>query len=229
MSEHFRRYAPLLVVFVLSFGLALFLPTTELLRGMAGTPAIGALILALWQLFRDEAAHEKQLELENQKQFFSLSVTSHMANVAFDKHVTFSEEYVAEVIKGTQEMGRDGPNPNALKFANNLTLIRLKHAPWVSDKITAELEKLEKALRTVGALTGLLESSPPAMNRQQVVAKAWGTYLAVLGESVGPGESNPEIAADRAISHLRSVLGISELTQLRQKIIERAAASVVLN
>jgi hypothetical protein len=47
----------------------------ELFRGIAAMPAVGALVGALYQLARDHAAHERQVELQRKKQFFDLAVT----------------------------------------------------------------------------------------------------------------------------------------------------------
>jgi hypothetical protein len=130
-----QEYSLLATVFVLSAALAFALPTTELLRGIAGLPAVGTLFFVVWQIFREDAAHRRQIELEHQKQFFGLTVTSHMASVAFDKHVAFCEEYIARVNHGVKDMVVQGPSREALAFSRQLLEIRVKHAPWVSPDI----------------------------------------------------------------------------------------------
>ena len=55
-----KTYAMLFAVFCLSFGLAIVLPTNDIIRGIAGTPAIGALIAAVYQILRDHVSHQKK-------------------------------------------------------------------------------------------------------------------------------------------------------------------------
>jgi hypothetical protein len=61
---------------------------------LAGLPAIAALFAALFQLSRDSIAFDRSVRLEEAKNRFTVGATSHMAIVAFDKHVQFCEEYV---------------------------------------------------------------------------------------------------------------------------------------
>src|SRR4051794_35049823 len=72
--------------------------------------------------------HEVQLALKQRDQSFNLSITSHMANVLFDKHVAFCEEYAARAHQCVRELFRDGPSENAMSIFQELTAIRQKHA-----------------------------------------------------------------------------------------------------
>ena len=66
-------------------------------RDLVAAPAIGSLFLALFQIFRDMAAHEKAVGLLELQNNFALGAMSHLANVAFDKHVSFCEKYAEEM------------------------------------------------------------------------------------------------------------------------------------
>lgn len=112
------------VVLTLSFVTAWTLPTTEILREIMTLPGVGALFLALYQIVRDQAAHERALELQVKQQLFNLSVASHMATVAFDKHVQFSEQYLARMQQGLTELFQNGPTKESLKFCGDLADIR---------------------------------------------------------------------------------------------------------
>ncbi|MBI4795496.1 MAG: hypothetical protein HY790_06595 [Deltaproteobacteria bacterium] len=90
------------IVFLGSFFISSYFQVDSLLREISKIPSVGALFVALFQLFRDEAAFEKQRALQADQQYFQIGATSHMANVAFDKHAAFSEEYIAQVNENCQ-------------------------------------------------------------------------------------------------------------------------------
>uniref|UniRef100_UPI00356A2641 hypothetical protein n=1 Tax=Pontibacterium sp. TaxID=2036026 RepID=UPI00356A2641 len=79
----------LAVIIAVSIGVTFFAPIGEVYKGVAALPAIGGLFAALFQLLRDNAAHERAVELQSSQQLFNLGATSHMANTVFDKHVEF--------------------------------------------------------------------------------------------------------------------------------------------
>lgn len=48
--------------------------------------------------------------------FFDVGITSYMANIAFDRHVEFCEEYIKSLQEGMTEMWGNGPPPQCLTF-----------------------------------------------------------------------------------------------------------------
>ena len=83
MNHKISQYiVALAIMFIFPFIIIIFLPN-EFWKGIAATPAIGALFSALFLLFRDHAAYEKQLELQRKEHILNLGATSHMANPAF--------------------------------------------------------------------------------------------------------------------------------------------------
>jgi hypothetical protein len=104
-------------VLLVSFAAAWFLPVAELFKGLAAVPGIGALLNVLSQLWRDERAHERAVELLHRQQDFALATASHMANVAYDKHVSFCEAYVERTNRGLVELMASGPSKDALRLA----------------------------------------------------------------------------------------------------------------
>ncbi|HUU12828.1 MAG TPA: hypothetical protein VM182_03850, partial [Terriglobia bacterium] len=102
-------YIALAVVFVASAAAAILLPVGDAVRTLTAVPAIGSLFGALLQIFRDRVAYERSLLLLEAQNSFSIGTTSHMANVAFDKHVLFCEEYVTEMFKALTTLFREGP------------------------------------------------------------------------------------------------------------------------
>jgi hypothetical protein len=111
------------VPLLLSFDVSAFV------AAIAGNVGLVGLIGVLYQLLRDEAAHQKEVWLQHDDQLFQVGATSHMANMVFDKHVEFSEEYVTEVQRTVDTLFAHGPHEKALEHANNLQEIRRERRP----------------------------------------------------------------------------------------------------
>ena len=114
-----KVYSVLAGAMVVSF-VAAWMATTELLSAILSTPGVAAMVFALFQFVRDEAAHERALDLQQRQQLFDLGVTSHMANVAFDRHVEFVEKYISTMQKGLTDLFTTGPPGDSLKFGQKL-------------------------------------------------------------------------------------------------------------
>ena len=206
-----------ILVFVASFAAALFLPVSQILKGVAATPAIGALCLLLNQLWRDERAHERALELQNKQQDFALGTASHMADVAYDKHVAFCEEYMARVQSGFQELNKDGATKNALNIGGDLVRIRFKHAAWLTPTLEEQLKPFEMGLITMGAKMHQLELSelPVGDQRTRLVQEIYKTFGLIMGEKP-ENEEESLMRLEKPIENIRKILGIDSLVTLRQ-------------
>lgn len=209
-------------VFAASFAAAWFLPVSELLKDVIYLPGIGALCLLLNQLWRDERAHDRALELQNRQQDFALGTASHMANVAYDKHVIFCEEYMERVQKGFQELMQHGPTKGAMNIGGDLVRIRFKHSAWLTKEIEGKLKPFEMALINMGAKEHLLESLPTGEKRSKVVDEVFRFFGLIMGDEK-PSEAEIGMAKDDVIEEIRIILGIHTLTMLRQ-----AAAKLAL-
>jgi len=177
------------------------------------------------EAFKAELKRAHEIEMEEAKNRFTVGATSHMADIAFDKHVQFCEEYAKAVEDGALEtLFRKGPHKDVLKDANTLSVIRMKWTLWLTPEVEAELMKFERALRTIGAQAELLEDLWADEDRTEAVKKAYGTFAAVMGWEKWRGEAvaTRDVAAEKIIEGLREVLGISELTRLRAVILKRA-------
>ncbi len=115
------------VVLLASFAAAWLLPVPDLFKGLASIPGVGALLNVLLQLWRDQRSHERAVELLHRQQDFALATASHMANLAYDKHVAFCEAYIERTTKGLSDLMRCGPSKEALAFAGDLGAIRIHH------------------------------------------------------------------------------------------------------
>ena len=220
-----KTYLFLSVVFIISLAVSLWL-SDELFKGIATTPAIGALFAAIYQILRDHAAYEKEKELLQKQQFFSLGITSHMAEVAFDKHVQFCEQYIAEVHETILTFFKDGPTEKGENHARKLAQIRIDHDAWITEEITESLKDFEDAVFRIGSQARLSKSS-----RQDVAQKAYvkadELWDEILGDVVDKTKTrNENIAVESVKKKIREILGIEKLTQLRGVLISKAMASM---
>lgn len=113
MSHSQKIYIDVAAVFALSLGLFFLLPSSEFIQSLAAIPLVGSLIAALLQVLRDQATHDRALTMFAAEKLFSIGASSHMANVAFDKHVQFCEKYVQEVQDTLLTLSREGPTKKA--------------------------------------------------------------------------------------------------------------------
>lgn len=215
-------YVALSVAFVASVAGVVWLPGdfAKVLGTLSGAAAVFA---ALLQLFRDQLEHDRTRALEASRQSFSLGATSHMATVAFDRHVAFSEEYAAEVVKTLTTLFRAGPSDQVSPHARTLHEIRQRWAVWLTPAIERQLDAFEAALRKIGANAHFVEVDLANPKRQEAITEMYALFAEVTG--MKEWEGHP-VTSDRAIETiidgLRRVLGIDELTELRQKLVTRA-------
>jgi hypothetical protein len=214
VTRRVRIYLVSAVVFAISFGAAWLLPIPEVVRGLAILPGFAALANIVFTLWRDERAHERAVELQTGQQDFALATASHMANRVYDRHVTFCEAYVERTNRGYVELLEKGPTKDLLMFASELAMIRMKHATWLTAEIETKLIEFEAGLRKIGASESRLESLAVGEERTRLVDEIFEAFLILIGESA-PTEKKTGIVLARVIDHLRDVLGITQLTQLR--------------
>lgn len=213
----YLSYIGYLIVLLISFSLSWLLPVSETLKGALSFPGIGALFMVLYQIWRDDISHRRHIELQNKQQDFVLGTATHMADVVYDKHVIFCEEYIKRIQEILQELLRDGPTRNALNFGGDLVRIRFKHSAWLTPEIERSLEPFEMALIRMGANEGLLEHLPTGEKRTGVVNEIYNSLGLILGHDMPADDRGAEIAKDRVIEKIRNILGINVFTELRKK------------
>ena len=159
MNGVMKTYVILGIVFIASLLLSKFAPVGpvgDIIKQWSSIPAFLAVVGALFQLAQARIAHARSLELLDLKNAFSMGATSHMANVAFDKHVEFFGEYAHELREALNTLIQNGPTEQALDHATNLYNIKRRWELWITAEIDRELEKFEDALRQIGASAHLL-------------------------------------------------------------------------
>ena len=222
-------YGGLAIVFAASYVLAATYPAGDIVRTIAGSVSVGALIGALLQLYRDEAAYERLLNLRRDDQQFQVGVTSHMSNVVFDKHVEFCEEYMEEVRATVDELIRSHASQAAVAHANKLFEIRRRHATWVTTAMSQKLSQFEDAVRKLGAAAGFVADTTGnpqyAEQRAQAVEYVFKEFQRILPQLFGK-ESEDGIGSESIEARVREMLGIELLVDLRAKLIARAHKSL---
>lgn len=175
------------------------------------------------EVFKAQLQKAHAIEMEEAKNRFTVGVTSHMADVAFDKHVEFCEEYTKAVDDAMTTLFRKGPHKDVLENVANLSIIRSKSKVWLTPEIENQLEKFEAALSKIGANAWLLGELRADEDRTDAIKEAFGTFAAVMGWGHWKGEAvTRDLAATKTVEGLREVLGIGELTRLRAAIVKSA-------
>ena len=225
MKQSYKTYAGLVIVFSLSFALAVFLPIDKIFKGIASTPAIVALIGVIYQIFRDQSAFEKEKYLQRKQQIFNLGATSHMANIAFDKHAEFCERYMSEIHVTVSTLFVNGPTEKVMEHVAKLVNIQKEYSAWVPKDIAIKLDPFERALNEIAANSHLVEvlRGEDQKGRNNAVHKMYDIFKQVLNvEHKEITEENKDIAVEEVKQKIRSILGIDELTEMRKMLIQEA-------
>ncbi len=215
-------YATMILTIVLSFSALVFLPIPESYQGLITLPSVAALFGIIVEVWRDKRAHERQLELLIRQQDNSLAIASHMATVVFDRQVVFCEVYFEKANETLLELFTNGPTKDAVMYAIELSKIRAKYSPWISSEIEAGLLPFEKTLRELGACAQIVDMDLPQPQHQLFVQRMFDAFNKISDISKPVEGDSPEEAISSIIKHLRKVLGIIELTNLRDQAIKMA-------
>jgi hypothetical protein len=146
-----------------------------------------------WWLEKVKERHSAKLaELQNA---FSMGAASHMATVAFDKHIGFCEEYFGEISKVLEALISEGATYRPTD-ASRLLRVRQRWALWLTRDIEAKLDLFEADVQRMGA-DGMFYNAEgiPEFNEQSV---------------------------ERITAYLREILAIEELTALRKELVMRS-------
>lgn len=226
-------YAAIAAIFIIALAFYYWNPGSEAIQFLAGIPLVGSLVAALVQILRDQTAHERAMLILAEQNRFALGASSHMASVAFDKHVQFSEEYAKEVHKALTTLFREGPTPAVLRHTDALYALQKKYAVWLTSKLEKDLETFESALRRIGANASYVYDTSNAENsehRQQKLDAMYQKFAQVMGFEEWQGEElTDELAVSMMIRRLRTILGTEELTKMRIAIVSKAIAELQTN
>jgi len=207
-------------------------PLSDIWKGIAALPSIGAMCSILIQLIRDDIAHQRQKELLIHEQQYSLAASSHMANTVFDKQVEFSNKYVAIVLDAFETLRRLQEWEVAHDYAGKLTMLRLSYMCWLTSEIDKNLEVFEQKLRTLGANSVYIKMPKgPATDQEHRDAAAremleiYSAFVDVLGKNVKDSEASLQSLSIK----LRTILDVEDLAYLKKVIIISTKKQVVNN
>jgi hypothetical protein len=222
-------YYVAIVVFAFSLAVAVFAPTT-FVQNLATIPLVVSLVGALFQLMRDESAHTRSLLAIDYANQFALGASSHMAKVAFDKHVEFCEEYVNEAISTMRTIGENGATKKAMTHAQNFVKIREKYAVWITSQIENDLFPFEMALHHMGVSAIQVENLDSRQSealRLKHLNRMYELLAKITNSKEWEGkELTDELAISTLIKRLRTILGTEELSRMRQKLTSKALKGI---
>lgn len=229
MKNKLFAYIVLFFVFLASLLTYAVFPPESILRVVSATPGVAALFLVLVQLVRDQARYERELHLQERQFQFSIGAASHMANVAFDRHVSFCEAYLTEVQNAARTMFAEGDSPKALEHASKLGQLREAAAVWLTESIDRDLSKFEQELRKLGANAHLIQETRGDDRHRQQRSIAIDENFEEIGRLLGIGGSRgDEVSESSALEDMkirvRNILGIEELTSLREHLVKNASS-----
>ena len=220
-------YVVTISIVTIAFGAAAFLPIPDAFRGLVALPGPAALIAMMVEAWRDKRAHERAIEVLNRQQDHSLAIASHMATVVFDRQVLFCEQYFESAHKALLELFTTGPAATALTYAGDLARIRIRYSPWLSPAMELGVLPFERAMREVGVDAQLIDTKLPQPMHAEFVQRMFDAFTKMIHMTEPLGGDSPEEAISSIVAHLRKVLGVSQMTQLRDAAIslaiERAA------
>lgn len=101
--------------------------------------------------------------------------------------------------------------------------IRQRFVLWITGKMAAELQKFETALQVIGAKAHWIDMEPDHPNRSVAIGEMYSLFAEVMGmQTWHGGPMSEERAVETIIQKLRNVLGIDELTELREALVSQA-------
>jgi hypothetical protein len=177
-------------------------------------------------MFTKEIERRNALEEKGAENAFVLSATSHMAQVAFDKHMEFCERYLSKVREGLSILVQEGPTAKASEIANGLWQVRQDFVLWETKDVALLLNRFDGALREIAFGTLMADQLPVGEKRSERLDKTFDVFDKVLHLQPLPDGATDEVAIAHIIASLRDHLGVSQLTELRKHYLAEAAKRI---
>jgi len=217
MKLTWKVYASCLIALVASVVLMVLFPNSQVLYGQASTLA---LIAALYQIFRDEAAYQKSLIVQHDQHRYELGATTHMADVVFNKHYDFCEEYHKSLVETIKHLVEKGPSEGVLNDVITLCNIRFKYAVWLTKKMDKDLELFEDSFRKIGANSLYYKGDPSGATREGKVDEMYSIFNALFYTDADKDNSIREfVTISKITNRLRDIVGTESLTGIRNSLL----------
>jgi hypothetical protein len=220
------------VAIVVTCSIAAYHVGPDILKAVVAFPGAVSLASIPWQLFRDQRAHERAIELADRNSAIALGVDSPMAKAAFDNYVTFASEYSDEMAKIVSDLVKEGPRPTHISLSRRLFSIRRKHALWITQSTDDVLFKMEDAIWKMAVDAGFTEASANHdiewKSRYEAAHKKWSELLGIKFHPIFPELTQPSEAdvetnlQQMVLKHLRQILGTENYSAMRDLAISRA-------
>lgn len=216
-------YACLLAIGFLCIGLAVSSEREAYIKVIITSPGVAALSSALFLFLRDIMAHERQMFIRRREEMFEIGLASPMAEVAFNKHVEFCENYASKAGDILRALWGEGPSKNCLDYAQELSGIRSKHELWITPDIANPLKKFESVLGKMGTDSYITQDMQVGDERSKIIKKMYADWQDLIGvQKYGPDNKKDNLSVLEVFAWLQEVLGIIELTDLRKRILKGA-------
>lgn len=225
-----KVYGALAIVGVGSCLAIWFSRHNELLQAIAAIPLVGSAVGGLFEVLRDQVAHDRELMRQAAQNNFVLGAGSHMAEIAFNKHVEFAEAYMQEALGALLLLYQQGATPDVLERAHKLRAVREKYLVWLTDALEASLDPFEAAFREIGANAGYIKAMQGSREdgeaRQAAIKHMYNRLAQVMGMKEWQGQNmSDELAVTNLTRKLREILGTEELTEMRCAILKQTFGS----
>jgi hypothetical protein len=134
-----------------------------------------------------------------------------------------------ELHDAVRTLYREGDTPAALDHANKLYTLRQDYATWLTDRINADLDEFESALRKLGADAHFIRSTTGhegyAEQRTLSIDRNFELFGRILGlKSSDNIQEEPMVEALK--TKVRAILGVEGLTRLREHLIKQASNAI---
>lgn len=217
MKSKIFFYCILITILVISVLGSVFLPFSDQFRILIALPGLFSILgIITKETIIQYLSFRHEFELERMRQSFSLSIDSHMSQTVFDKHVAFCEEYYALAYDLMQDLNRNGPKLDLTK-AQNLTQFRVKNSIWLTSEIDVKLIPFENSLKQIASLDLVTDKLEVSETRTALIFKQFDVFMRVTGLDANLLETSNEDSINTITNHIRNILGIPELTSIRNK------------
>jgi len=211
------NYFLLFVVAILSLLATIYFDLSETMKILTSTPLVGALLVALFQLLRDDERFIRDSIIQDREHAFSIAATSHMSEVVFDKHVKFSEDYLAQVRKVIGIMWSSTVTKESGKMEIvELLVIRDRYQLWLSNEMAMEISHIEDELFQMNdkLRNSYKQNDDTSLDLSEKIKDAESSAAVILELVELEKEKGGQI-----IGQLQDILGVSKLTQMRDALL----------
>jgi len=182
-------------------------------------PLAGSFLMMLFKIYQ-----------QNRAQDFELAAASHMADQVFDKHAKFCETYLKKLLESIKNyFPTTFFGEGLIKTADELGGIRMDYMPWLPKEMDMQLVEMEVFLRSIG-VDQARQDFLTGQERKKLSEEIFRRYFVLMGTQ--NSDNNPTLAAQKEfaladiLDYFRGILGIRQLTSLRETVLKNAFSRI---